>query len=55
MFIIMALSVATGKMVLGMDALLPDFRNISLEMVKQEGAGFFLGGTILAVVSITTI
>lgn len=51
MFIIMALSVATGKLVLGMDALLPDFRNISLEMVKQEGAAFFLGGSILAVVS----
>ena len=51
MFVIMALSVATGKLVLGMDALLPDFRNISLEMVKQEGAAFFLGGTILAVVS----
>lgn len=51
MFVIMALSVATGKLVLGMDALLPDIRNISLEMVKQEGAAFFLGGTILAVVS----
>ncbi len=51
MFVIMALSVATGKLALGMDALLPDIRNISLEMVKQEGAAFFLGGTILAVVS----
>lgn len=51
MFVIMALSVATGKLVLGMDALLPDIRNISLEMVKQEGAAFFLGGSILAVVS----
>jgi glycosyltransferase involved in cell wall biosynthesis len=51
MFVIIALSVATGKLVLGMDALLPDIRNISLEMVKQEGAAFFLGGTILAVVS----
>lgn len=55
MFIIMALSVATGKLVLGMDALLPDIRNISLEMVKQEGAAFFLGGTILAVVSGATV
>ncbi len=51
MFVIMALSVATGKLVLGMDALLPDIRNISLDMVKQEGAAFFLGGTILAIVS----
>src|SRR5690606_1959182 len=51
MFIIMALSVATGKLVLGIDNILPDFRNITLEMVKQEGSAFFLGGTILAVVS----
>lgn len=55
MFVIMALSVATGKLVLGMDALLPDIRNISLEMVKQEGAAFFLGGTILAVISGATV
>lgn len=51
MFIIMALSVATGKLVLGMDNILPDFRNITLEMVKQEGSAFFLGGSILAIVS----
>lgn len=55
MFVIMALSVATGKLALGMDALLPDIRNISLEMVKQEGAAFFLGGTILAIVSGVTV
>lgn len=49
MFVIMALSVATGKWILGIDTIIPDFRNITLEMVKQEGASFFLGGSVLAV------
>lgn len=48
MFIIMALSVATGKWILGIETIIPDFRNITLEVVKQEGASFFLGGTVLA-------
>lgn len=51
MFIIMALSVALGKWLLGINTILPDFRNITLEIVKQEGAAFFLGGTVLAIVS----
>lgn len=51
MFIIMAVSVATGKWLLGIETILPDFRNITLEVVKQEGMAFFLGGTVLAVAS----
>ncbi len=51
MFVIMALSVATGKWILGIDTILPDFRNITLDVVKEEGASFFLGGTILAIAS----
>lgn len=51
MFIIMALSVATGKWILGIDTILPDFRNITLDVVKEEGASFFLGGTVLAIAS----
>lgn len=49
MFVIIALSVATGKWILGIETLIPDFRNNTLEMVKQEGFSFFLGGTVLAV------
>ncbi|MCB0698463.1 MAG: DUF2062 domain-containing protein [Chitinophagales bacterium] len=49
MFVIMALSVATGKWILGIETIIPDFRNITLDMVKEEGASFFLGGTVLAV------
>jgi glycosyltransferase involved in cell wall biosynthesis len=51
MFVIMALSVATGKWILGIDTILPDFRNITLDVVKEEGASFFLGGTVLAIAS----
>lgn len=51
MFVIMALSVATGKWMLGIDTIIPDFRNITLEVVKEEGMAFFLGGTVLAVVA----
>lgn len=51
MFIIMAASVALGKWMLGINTILPDFRNITLDIVKQEGAAFFLGGTVLAIVS----
>lgn len=50
-FVIMGLSVLTGKWLLGIDAIIPDFSNLSLELVKQEGASFFLGGTVLAIVS----
>src|SRR5690606_30482045 len=49
MFVIMALSVTIGKWILGIHTVLPDFRNITLEVVKQEGAAFFLGGTVLAI------
>lgn len=49
MFVFMALSVALGKRMLGIEAMIPDFRNITLEMMKQEGASFFLGGTVLAI------
>lgn len=49
MFVIMALSVAIGKWILGIETIIPDFRNITLEVVKQEGASFFLGGSVLAV------
>lgn len=49
MFVIMALSVATGKWMLGINTIIPDFRNITLEVVKEEGMAFFLGGTVLAV------
>lgn len=48
-FVIMALSVATGKWIMGIDTMIPDFRNLTLDIVKQEGASFFLGGTVLAV------
>lgn len=48
-FVIMALSVATGKWIMGIDTMIPDFRNLTLDVVKQEGASFFLGGTVLAV------
>lgn len=48
-FVIMGLSVATGKWIMGIDTILPDFRNLTLDVVKQEGASFFLGGTVLAV------
>lgn len=51
MFVIMALSVATGKWILGIDTILPDFRHLTLDIVKEEGASFFLGGTVLAIVS----
>lgn len=51
MFVIMALSVATGKWMLGINTIIPDFRNITLEVVKEEGMAFFLGGTVLAVVT----
>lgn len=51
MFFIMAASVALGKWMLGINTILPDFRNITLDIVKQEGAAFFLGGTVLAIVS----
>lgn len=51
MFLIMALSVVTGKMLLGINTVFPDLRNISLDIVKQEGAAFFLGGTVLAVIA----
>lgn len=50
-FVIMGLSVLTGKWILGIEAIVPDFRNLSLDLVKQEGASFFLGGTVLAIVS----
>ena len=49
MFVIMALSVTIGKWILGIHTVLPDFRNITLDVVKQEGAAFFLGGTVLAI------
>lgn len=49
MFIIMGVSVVIGKQLLGIDAILPDFNNITLELVKQEGLSFFLGGTVLAI------
>ncbi len=49
MLVFMALSVATGKWIMGIDTMIPDFRNISLEMMKQEGLSFFLGGTVLAI------
>lgn len=48
-FVILALSVATGKLLLGIDTIFPDISNITLETVKQEGAAFFLGGTVLAI------
>lgn len=48
-FVILALSVATGKWLLGIENVLPDFSHITLEVVKQEGVAFFLGGTVLAV------
>lgn len=51
MFVIMAMSVALGKWMLGINTMLPDFHNITLEVVKQEGLSFFLGGTVLAVAS----
>jgi len=51
MFIIIALSVALGKWLLGIETMIPDFRNISLEMVKEEGFAFFLGGSVLAIAS----
>lgn len=48
-FVIMGLSVLVGKWILGIEALIPDFRHITLEMVKNEGLAFFLGGTVLAI------
>lgn len=50
-FVIMALSVTVGKWIMGIDAMIPDFSNITLEVVKKEGAAFFLGGAVLAIVS----
>lgn len=49
LFLIIALSVVTGKWILGMETILPDLSNITLETVKQEGLAFFLGGTVLAI------
>lgn len=50
-FVILGLSVATGKLLLGMEMVIPKFSEISIELMKQEGAAFFLGGTVLAITS----
>lgn len=50
-FVILGLSVATGKLLLGMEMVIPKFSDISIELMKQEGAAFFLGGTVLAITS----
>lgn len=47
-FIWMA-SLATGKWVLGYNTWSLDWKQLTLERVKQEGIAFFLGGTVLAI------
>lgn len=43
------LSLAVGKWLLGYEAWLLDWQSLTLERVTQEGASFFLGGSVLAV------
>ena len=42
-------SLMTGKWLLGYDTWALDIQSLSLDRVKQEGAAFFLGGTVLAI------
>lgn len=49
--IIWVASLATGKLVLGHKQWLVGFDNLTLSRFLQEGAAFFLGGTVLAIVA----
>jgi uncharacterized protein (DUF2062 family) len=48
--LILMASLATGKILLGVPWAF-DWHSISLEQVKQDGLAFFLGGTVLSIVS----
>lgn len=44
-------SVITGNWLLGIHTILPDWHHLTLSDVKHAGVAFFLGGTVLAIVT----
>jgi len=49
--LVLLASVLTGNWLLGTHTILPDWHQLSLADVKHAGIAFFLGGTVLAIVS----
>ena len=49
--LVLLASVLTGNWLLGTHTILPDWHHLSLADVRHAGIAFFLGGTVLAIVS----